>query len=188
MYAVCSCEQAAESGLFYQQISTAFVSNSVYYRLRERVARFCSTHRSVKKKDAWRSGSAQTHATVFSPPRRVRLCLVGTGWWWVSPPAEMKWSTRHYKHSAPARQGSGRCQRLRDGITVEKKVSGKEEKLLSLPVTTLSRPGSGELGKLKPNWKKDPRAESRDPTMWRRGVLQQGSYGSYGSGKKYGTF
>lgn len=41
MYAVCSCEQAAESGLFYQQILTAFVSDYVYYRLRECVVCFC---------------------------------------------------------------------------------------------------------------------------------------------------
>lgn len=63
--------------------------------------------------------------------------------------------------------------------------SGKGEKLLSSAVTTLSRPGSGELAILKPNWKKAPRAESRDPPEWRGGVLQQGSYGS---GKNYRSF
>lgn len=115
----------------------------------------------------------------FHPRRRVRLCLVGGSWWRVSPPAEMKWSTRHYKHSAAARAGSERCQKLRDGITEEKKVSEKEEKLLSSALTPLSRPGSGELAKLKPNWKK-AREQRTDPPVWRRGVLQQG--------KKYLSF
>lgn len=56
----------------------------------------------------------------------VRRRLVGGSWWRVSPPAEMKWSTRNYKHSAAARAGSERCQRLRDEITVGKKMaSGK---------------------------------------------------------------
>lgn len=68
---------------------------------------------------------------------------------------------------------------------MEKEAPRKEEKLLSSAVTTLSRPGSGELAKLKPNWKKAPRAENRDPPVCRRGVLQQGSYGS---AKKYGSF
>lgn len=64
-------------------------------------------------------------------------------------------------------------------------LSGKGEKLLSSAVTTLSRPGSGELAILKPNWKKALRAESRDPPERRRGVLQQGSDGS---GKNYRSF
>lgn len=46
-----------------------------------------------------------------------------------------------------------------------KKASRKEEKLLSLALTTLSGTGSGELAKLKPNWKKAHRAESRDPSV-----------------------
>lgn len=47
----------------------------------------------------------------------------------------------------------------------EKKASRKEEKLLSSALTTLSGPGSGELAKLKPNWKKAQRAESQDPPV-----------------------
>lgn len=46
-----------------------------------------------------------------------------------------------------------------------KRGSGKEGKLLSSAVTTLKRPGAGELSRLKLNWKKALRAESRDPPM-----------------------
>lgn len=66
----------------------------------------------------------------------------------------------------------------------EKRGSEKEEKLLSSAITTVSRPGSGELSKLKPNWKKAQRVESSDPPVWRE-ILHQGSYGSV---EKYDPF
>lgn len=47
MYAVCSRQQAAESGLFYQHILTAFVSDSITDNVREQRGVFRRAPRSV---------------------------------------------------------------------------------------------------------------------------------------------
>lgn len=62
----------------------------------------------------------------------------------------------------PRQEGSA-LGRLREGITAGKWGSGKEEKLLSSAVTTLSRPGSRELFQTEAKLEKNPQEQRSTP-------------------------
>lgn len=171
MYAVCSCEQTAENGLFYQQILTVFVSDSVYYWLRESMARFCSTCRSVLEKKYLMFRKCTDPCYEFQPasvcasaPRRQRLVTGDTTRW----DEVIHTSLQALSHCSGRKRALSEVKKWDYGGTKGVREGGETS---VIDCNNLKWARLRWTCQTKAKLEKTLRAESRDPSVWRKGVL-----------------